>query len=522
VLALLSAGAADAETLAYPDLVRRLWDMERLAVLPTPGERAGQWSSTDRRSRFDAATNTYVAWDADDDAAGYIREEPNGDRVLAEMNGPGCIWRIWSEEPGPGRIRIFIDGSEEPAVDAPFRALFDGSTAPFTRSALVYESAGGFHSYVPIPYQRSCRIVAEPEWGGSYAIGFGSFPDGTMVPSFTGALDAEAAAALDDADARLSKPGSLAGSYPDAQTLQRSLIVMSGSRSRIRDVDGPAAITGIRMILQADSSERAKEIMRSMVLQIEWDNEFEPSVWCPVGDFFGAAPGVNSYYTWSAGTNEGRWYANWYMPFARDADIRIINEGPFMQRVRLAITHAPLTRPIEAYGRFHAKWHRDAYLPAQPARAMDWPVIKTLGRGRFVGVAMHVWNPSGVVWGTGDQKFFVDHERYPSLFGTATDHYFGFGSGRTDRFSRPYHAQTLAEENGGHVSLNRWHISDDVPFQSGLEASLGKKVRNAHPVLYDAVAYWYLDPEGVDPYRPIEAPHRLYWPAGPPRSSATQ
>jgi hypothetical protein len=56
----VAATAAAAESLTYVDLVQRLTDLERLALLPAPGERCEQWSSYDRASRYDAATGRYL------------------------------------------------------------------------------------------------------------------------------------------------------------------------------------------------------------------------------------------------------------------------------------------------------------------------------------------------------------------------------------------------------------------------------------------------------------------------------
>ena len=64
-----------AETLTYVDLVSRLADMERLAALPADGDKCAQWSSYDRRSRYDAATGKYVGWDANGDGNGIIRND---------------------------------------------------------------------------------------------------------------------------------------------------------------------------------------------------------------------------------------------------------------------------------------------------------------------------------------------------------------------------------------------------------------------------------------------------------------
>ena len=112
VLASLIGGSvwAAQQELTYIDLVKRLTDLEQLAVTPAPGEQCVQWSSYDRKSSYDAATGKYVGWDANGDNDGIIRKE--GDKqVLAEMEGPGCIWRIWSATPKNGHVRIYLDGA---------------------------------------------------------------------------------------------------------------------------------------------------------------------------------------------------------------------------------------------------------------------------------------------------------------------------------------------------------------------------------------------------------------------------
>src|ERR1017187_10052691 len=160
--------------LTYVDLVKRLTDLEYLATLPAPGDHCAQWSSYDRASRYDAATGKYVAWDANGDGGGIIRKE--GDKlVFAEMEGPGCICRIWSAASKDGHVRIYLDGASEPAVDLPFVGYFDHKNAPFTRSAIVHTVSMGWNNYTPIPYQKSCKVVADPGWGAYYHFGYESF-----------------------------------------------------------------------------------------------------------------------------------------------------------------------------------------------------------------------------------------------------------------------------------------------------------------------------------------------------------
>ena len=98
------------------------------------------------------------------------------------MKGPGCIWRIWSAAPKDGHVRIYLDGASEPAVDLPFVGYFDHKHAPFTRSAIVHTVSMGWNNYTPIPYQKSCKIVADPGWGAYYHFNYATFPKGTRCP----------------------------------------------------------------------------------------------------------------------------------------------------------------------------------------------------------------------------------------------------------------------------------------------------------------------------------------------------
>ena len=177
------------------------------------------------------------------------------------------------------------------------------------------------------------------------------------------------------------------------------------------------------------------------------------------------------------------------------------------------ITHAPLCRPVEQLARFHAKWHRDAFLPTERERWIDWPIVKTEGAGRFVGVMLHVWNPRGGWWGEGDEKFFVDGEKFPSTFGTGSEDYFGYAWCDPHLFQHAYHNQTCNDGNNrGHVSVNRWHIPDNVPFHQSFEGCIEKYYSNQRPTLYAATAYWYLAPGGKDPYGPVPLKERVgYW-----------
>lgn len=503
-------GAA-AETLTYVDLIQRLTDLERLAVLPAEGERCEQWSSYDRASQYDEATGKYVKWDANGDGGGVIRREGTN-FVFAEMTGPGCIWRIWSARPEKGRVRVYLDGASEPAIDLPFIGYFDKKNEPFTRSALVHTVAMGWNNYTPIPYQKSCKIVAEKGWGAYYQFVYTTYPKGTQVPTFRRPLSAEENAALDEAEKILSQGGPARARTNDLP-FRREFVIEPGDEIK-GSWRGPAAFRSLRCKPELPASPQDRDALRELTLQIRWDGEQQPSVWAPLGDFFGTAAGANGYLSHPSGlTTNGWFYCNWYMPFSSNAQVTLRNDGQEKRALTFEILQSPIREDLSRLGRFHAKWHRDALLPSEPERAaIDWTMLKTEGRGRFLGVMLHVWNPKGGWWGEGDEKFFVDGEKFPSTIGTGSEDYFGYAWCSPTLFQNCYHNQTISMGNKGHVCVNRWHVTDNIPFQKSFEAAIEKYYSNQRPTLYASTVYWYLAPGGTDAYAPRPVTERTgYW-----------
>ena len=522
------------QKLSYPDLANRLSDLEHLAVLPEKGELSGQWSSFDRSSRYDEVSGKYINWEANADGNGYIRME--GDKyVLAEMKGPGVISRIWTALPGEGRILIYLDGSEQPVLNMSLPELAGLWSNKFRN--LVYRAGRSLNFFIPIPYQKSCKIVAEQNWGQYYQIGFTTFQQGTILPKFKIEFGLEESTALERVDSLLSQRGhSPQNLRPGEVTEKKKVTINPGETVTIFREEGTRAITSLnvfpdigRMLTVANldrnghvrkplgvlrelpETSQDKNVLRELVLSIYWDGEKNPSVWSPLGDFFGSAPGWNMYQSLPMGMTRDRFYSFWYMPFEKSAFITVHNDGVKARTLLFEISHAPLTKPIQSYGRFHAKWHNDLFLPdATGRRELDWTLLKTKGQGRYCGMMLQVTNPHGIWWGEGDDKFFVDNEKYPSIAGTGLDSYFGtWGNGY---FSESFHAHTITDRSmvqKEYESLNRWHIADNVPFQKSLEISIGKMFSKSDSVSFASTVFWYLASGQQDLYTQVPLEERV-------------
>lgn len=296
-----------------------------------------------------------------------------------------------------------------------------------------------------------------------------------------------------------------------------------GDEETVFDIDGPRAITALRVKMKLGIRSEERAALRHLILRITFDGQEKPSVWCPLGDFFGTAPGINPYRSLVTGMTDKGFYAYWYMPFSKGAKVELLNTDTKSREAWFEVVHAPLTRPFSDMGYFHAKWHRDV-LPVSEDRWPDWTVLKTTGRGRFCGMMLHIWNfrdqkapenaearniaaPGTPWWGEGDEKFFVDGEKFPSTFGTGTEDYFGYAYGGrfSGFFQTPFHCQPMSERNLGHQSLLRWQVADNIPFQTSFEAYMEKYYPNDWPTRFACVTYWYLAPDGFDPHGPVAA-----------------
>ena len=192
LLSLLSTPALAGKPVTQADLLRRLIDLDQLLVPPPPGEQTGLFSSFDRR-QLTIRDGRYAHWDANNDRGHFLRTTPDGWNMMAEIDSPGAITRVWCDKP-TGNVRILLDGKT--VIDAPFADLFNGALEPFGLP-LSYEIPPGTAgvSYFPIGFAKSCRVLSR-EFEGEYQIDYVAFPPETVVETFEPELSAEARAAL--------------------------------------------------------------------------------------------------------------------------------------------------------------------------------------------------------------------------------------------------------------------------------------------------------------------------------------
>ena len=87
-------------------------------------------------------------------------------------------------------FEFYFDGETTPRIRVKFREIFTGTQSPF-EAPLVGFGAGGFYCYVPLPFEKSCKIVARAERVQFYQINYARYPDDVPISSWKPAAGSE-------------------------------------------------------------------------------------------------------------------------------------------------------------------------------------------------------------------------------------------------------------------------------------------------------------------------------------------
>lgn len=288
--------------------------------------------------------------------------------------------------------------------------------------------------------------------------------------------------------------------------------IKPGEAFTLGEIEGPGIINHIWMTPVGD--------YRLMIFKIYWDDETEPSVEVPVGDFFAAGwgmmnePVINSLAI-CVNPRSG-FNSYWQMPFKRKCKIVMENISDKQITVYYQIDYS-LEDVAENTAYFHAQFRRVNKLPFKEVYTI---VDGIKGKGQYVGTYLaHGARKTGW-WGEGEIKFYMDGDKeFPTICGTGEEDYFNGSYGYNDReidgkmyydsFSNNYTGfyQVKDSDIDGFVGIfgqYRWHVLDPVRFNNDLRVtiqSLGWGPDGYLPLEDDlaSVAYWYQ----IEPHNPF-------------------
>lgn len=290
-----------------------------------------------------------------------------------------------------------------------------------------------------------------------------------------------------------------------------SVVIAAGTTYTVADIEGAGTIEHIWMTPTGN--------WRFSILRIYWDEEKEPSVEVPVGDFF--AMGWGKYARISSlavCVNPGSGFNSyWPMPFRRKARITLENldKEPMTLYYQVDYTQAPVLKDA-AY--LHAQFRRTNPVPSKEVYTI---VDGIQGKGQYVGTYMAWGVHNNGWWGEGEVKFYMDGDsQFPTINGTGTEDYFNGAydfevNGKYEEFTSPYSglAQVIRPDglyqSQERFGLYRWHIVDPIRFDHDLRVTiqdLGWQSGDRYLPLNDDIsstAFWYqTEPHSAFPKLP--------------------
>ncbi len=278
--------------------------------------------------------------------------------------------------------------------------------------------------------------------------------------------------------------------------------IQPGETAVIAEIDGPGAIQHIWFTPSGN--------WRFTILRIYWDDEEDPSVEVPVGDFCAAAYGYHPITSLAMCLNPSSAFNSyWVMPFKKKCKITMENIGDKQMALYYQIDYTLTDVPKEA-AYFHAQFRRVNPLQYKQTYTI---VDSIVGEGQYVGTVLNWQTNNNGWWGEGEIKFYIDGDtEFPTICGTGTEDYFcgsyGFvtrgddGKQHFNDVSTPYTGFYEVKSNEilkgqPRYEMYRWHIVDPIRFKKNLRVeiqALGWQSGGRYLPLRDdisSVAFWY-------------------------------
>lgn len=292
-------------------------------------------------------------------------------------------------------------------------------------------------------------------------------------------------------------------------------------------IKGSGIIKHIWITIMSDSPNRpqVKNLLRKVYLSFYWDDEENPSVLAPIGDFFGMGHAMSKNYVSAPlqmSPQDGKGFNSWWpMPFRKGAKLTITNEGEDDLFFYFYVDYEEKEISEDALY-FHALWRREC-----PTKGIDqnnfkihsdwtfgtentnprennYRILHAKGKGHYCGcnVNIHNLNTSNM-WdwpGEGDDMIFIDGDENPTLYGTGTEDYVNMAWCPQEEYCAPYHGLLLGgEENWkGKISYYRYHIVDPIMFEKEIEVTIEHGHNNHRSDDWCTTCYWYQ----VEPHLP--------------------
>lgn len=433
--------------------------------------------------------STYDRSGGNTDWAGLTNPGQDGLVEFADLQGPGCVRRIWQTSVSASEWLFFFDGEKVPslcfAIEGEVKDLFPNA-APLSETL-----SGASYCYVPIPFRESLRIAVRPRPGKPderiyYQINYERFPKGVKVRSFDGVMSKRERQAIRNAQRNWISTGAALRRAAEACNVSRELHVPARGSAVWLQHEGAGSLNAFTFRISTAkelSATRKAALLRELTLRIYWDGSERSSVDVPLGAFFCNAFYYREFSSMPLGHVDGRFICRFPMPFRKGVRGVIRNDGNTDVDLIVSSDVDPI-QDVDNINYFHASWNQLV------SSGLPFRLLFATGKGHYVGCYLTALGMDGS-WNIleGDDIVRIDGMDGSLLHGTGLEDYFNGGWYYYGLFERPLHG--LLEKAAMQTAQYRFHLTDPIPFSKEIAVSFEFGDANRAAGYMSGVGYWY-------------------------------
>lgn len=455
-----------------------------LPLLDPHGVKVGYEGSIDKKGK-----------NADWDWSLY--QDQNGEWVIFDIDGPGCIYNIVqhrylsSSDPV---FRFYFNHESEPAFS--IRLSEFGSVYPF-----VSPMAGSYigpldngrgpirvsRSFVPMPFQKGCKVTTDVKLeghdrlkgeGGWGHIIYHSYTENNAIPPFHVHDDARS-------NHDLKKQGLTIPHTIKEKPVTYNKQIKPGEEIPLFRHSSPAVISSLRLNFR----EINPEIMQNIWIRIVWDNHPTPDIYCPIGAFFGNSFGFNdTNYSLMGVSRNGSMYNTFPMPFWENANISIENKS----NSETTLYFAELSLTENNYPSAKSGYFKNTpFYTRKHVAGKDSPIGKATGHGKMVAAHVTCYGERpNIITCEGDVRVYIDGNRTSKVESDGSESYVCYGWG----FPTPPEVHPFGGYDGlsdNPWSMTRLNINEYYPFYNELEFNIESGEHNNQYLEHSGTIFYY-------------------------------
>jgi len=484
---------------------------DRLPFLPQGGVQTGQFSSHSPHQR-------------NGDSGHFLYRDEQGDAVIFDVNGPGCITNMWGTGlDHEGILKFYFDGEDTPRYSVNIIDFYKGIYPDFPTPIQSYERRGYYleesyagNSFLPITFSQSLRISmkGKPTF---YHILYEKYPFNTPEDAGDRRKDF-----IRDA-INHSGQNPWAGASLENHSIQEANLAPQQSVDLLK-LSGSGAVRTIEIEMDA-----RKELLRDLRLLMIWDDEsiekeksektgtlaYEKNefsrlyhVNAPIGFFFGSPHQpleLTSLPLTIKKLPDGRIRLACFftMPYWKNARITVFNKS---DQPAGNIT-ATVTTTDKIYPRERTGYFATHFREGMTEYGRDWIFADIQGTGWFLG---EVQSCRLEHYCEGNEHFYIDGSQTPQINGTGTEDYYLGCYWPNLVFNTPFAGcvNDVRIEGGGDPKrffvclptdyttaavYYRFHLEMPLPFYSSMNARIQHGGESQIESEYASLAYLYVN-----------------------------